>query len=76
MPRPTYDGSKEIQRIPRVEEYLEVFTNNLPRLPPDREIEFIIELEPTTSLLHKAPYHMTPLELKELKEQIEELIGK
>ncbi|XP_040990941.1 uncharacterized protein LOC121238165 [Juglans microcarpa x Juglans regia] len=62
--------------LPIVEEYPVVFTNDLSGLPPDRETNFTIELEPATTAVHKAPYCMAPLELKELKEQIEELLEK
>ena len=62
--------------IPRVREYLSVFPNDLPGLPPDREIEFCIELIPGTAPISRAPYRLAPAELKELKAQLEELIEK
>ncbi|XP_042956291.1 uncharacterized protein LOC122292137 [Carya illinoinensis] len=65
-----------IQGIPVVEDFPEVFVDELPGLPPDREVEFQIELEPATTLTHKAPYRMAPTELKELKLQLEELLEK
>ncbi|XP_042983274.1 uncharacterized protein LOC122312677 [Carya illinoinensis] len=65
-----------IQGIPVVEDFPEVFVDELPGLPPDREVEFQIELEPATTPTHKAPYHMAPTELKELKLQLEELLEK
>ena len=46
------------------------------RLPPDREIEFVIDLLPGTAPISKAPYRMTPSELKELKLQLQELLEK
>ena len=45
----------------------DVFPEELPRLPPDREIEFEIELLPGTTPISKAPYRMAPTKLKELK---------
>ena len=45
----------------------------LPGLPLDWEIEFTIELVPDTTPISKAPYRMAPLELKELKVQLQEL---
>ncbi|XP_042962470.1 uncharacterized protein LOC122296738 [Carya illinoinensis] len=66
----------EIQGIPMVEDFLEVFVDELLDLPPDREAEFQIELEPATILAHKAPYHMAPTELNEFKLQLEELLEK
>lgn len=53
----------------------EVFETNI-GLPPHREIEFAIDVIPRSSLISKAPYQMTPIELKELKTQIEELLEK
>ena len=44
-----------------------IFPEELPGLPPDREIEFEIELLPGTTPISKAPYRMAPAELKELK---------
>ncbi|KAF5459681.1 hypothetical protein F2P56_019608 [Juglans regia] len=70
------DGNEEIRGIPVVEDFPEVFVNELPGLPPDRETEFKIELEPATTPTHKAPYRMAPAELKELKVQLEELLEK
>ncbi|KAK6149329.1 hypothetical protein DH2020_016854 [Rehmannia glutinosa] len=53
-----------------VREYPDVFPDDLPGLPPDREIEFVIDLLQETSPVSKAPYQMAPLELKELKTQL------
>ncbi|KAA0036000.1 RVP_2 domain-containing protein [Cucumis melo var. makuwa] len=53
-----------------VKEFLEVFPDDLSGLPPDREIEFTIELLPGTSPISQAPYRMAPSELKELKMQL------
>ena len=59
-----------------VQEFLEVFPEDLPRLPLDRETEFIIELIPSTAPISKAVYRMAPSELKELKVQLQELLDK
>ena len=56
-------------------EFLEVF-QEVPGLPPDREIEFAIELVPGTAPISKAPYRMAPAELAELKKQLQELVDK
>jgi hypothetical protein len=48
-------------------EFLDVFPNDLPRMPPERAIEFKIELHPGTTPIAKAPYKMSPVEFKELK---------
>jgi hypothetical protein len=45
-------------------------------LPPDREIEFFIDLVPGTQPIHKAPYRLAPTELRELKEQLQELLDR
>ncbi|TYK28616.1 ty3-gypsy retrotransposon protein [Cucumis melo var. makuwa] len=61
---------------PVVRDYLDVFPEELPGLPPHREIEFAIELEPGTVPISRAPYRMAPAELKELKVQLQELLDK
>ena len=65
-----------LEDIPVVNEFLEVFSKELPGLPPDREIEFKIDLIPGTAPISKAPYRMAPSELKELKSQLQELLDK
>jgi hypothetical protein len=62
--------------IPIVSEYLDVFPTDITSLPPEREIEFSIDLIPGAEPVSVAPYRMSPLELKELKTQLEELIQK
>ncbi|RVX16738.1 Retrovirus-related Pol polyprotein from transposon 17.6 [Vitis vinifera] len=49
---------------------------DLPGLPPEREVEFTIDLVPGTGPMSKAPYRMAPVELKELKVQLQELLDK
>jgi hypothetical protein len=53
-----------------------VFPNDLPGMPPERAIEFKIELQPGTAPIAKAPYKMSPVELKELKIQLQGLLDK
>ena len=53
--------------VPIVQDFLEVFPEELPRLPLEREISFEIKLLPGTVPISKAPYKMAPAELKELK---------
>ena len=62
--------------IPIVREYLMVFPEDLTSLPPDREVEFSIDLIPGAALISKAPYRLGPAELKELKMQLQELLDK
>ncbi|KAL0556870.1 hypothetical protein IC582_005387 [Cucumis melo] len=57
-----------------VREYPNVFPDELPRLPPIREVDFAIELEPDIFPISKAPYRMAPAELKELKVQLQKLL--
>jgi hypothetical protein len=59
-----------------VREYLDVFPNNLPGMPPNRAIEFKIELQPGTTPIYKRPYLMAPNEFAELKTQLQELLDK
>ena len=54
----------------------DVFPDELPGLPPPREVDFRIELHPGTSPISMTPYRMAPVELQELKVQIQELLGK
>jgi len=62
--------------IPIVNEYLDVFPSDITSLPPEREVEFSIDLIPGAEPVSIEPYRMSPLELKELKSQLEELIQK
>ena len=70
------DSGSRLEDIPVVREFSDVFPEDLPGIPPDREIDFQIELAPGTEPISKAPYRMAPLELKELKVQMEELVSK
>ena len=56
-----------LEHIPVVCEFPDVFPEELPRLPPDREVEFAIELIPGTTPISRRPYRMPPNELVELK---------
>jgi hypothetical protein len=62
--------------VPVVNEFPDVFPEELPGMPPDRDIEFVIELKPGTSPIYKTPYRMATSELAELKEHIKELLEK
>ena len=59
-----------------VQEYLDVFPEDLPGMPPDHEIEFVIELVPGTAPIYKRPYRMDANQLAELKDQIQDLLDK
>jgi hypothetical protein len=56
-----------------VNEFPDVFPEELPGMPPDQDIEFVIELKPGTAPIYKTPFRMTTPELAELKEHIREL---
>jgi hypothetical protein len=62
--------------IRTVSEFLDVFPEELPGMPPDCEIEFVIELVPGTASIFKRPYRMDANQLAELKEQLQKLLDK
>ncbi|WMV51059.1 hypothetical protein MTR67_044444 [Solanum verrucosum] len=62
-----------IESILVVSEFREVFPSDLPGMPPYRDIDFCIDLEPGTHLISIPPYRMVLVELRELKAQIQEL---
>ncbi|KAI3754885.1 hypothetical protein L1987_54677 [Smallanthus sonchifolius] len=66
----------ELKKVPVVCNFSEVFLEDLPGLPPDREIEFHIDLLPGAEHVAKAPYRLAPSEMKELTSQLEELTEK
>ncbi|GKD64981.1 putative reverse transcriptase domain-containing protein, partial [Tanacetum coccineum] len=67
---------KKQEEIVVVRDFLEVFPDDLSRLPPVREIEFQIELIPRSMPIAKSPYRLTPSELEELSGQLKELQDK
>ncbi|KAE8657890.1 Detected protein of unknown function [Hibiscus syriacus] len=67
---------KRLEEIPIVREFPDVFLAELPGLPPDREVEFQIEVMPGTAPIAMAPYRMAPKELQELKNQLRDLLEK
>jgi hypothetical protein len=62
--------------VPVANEFPDVFPEELAGMPPDRDIEFVIELKPGTSPIYKTPYRMTTPELAELREHVKELLEK
>ena len=71
----TEQKEPELSEIPVVREFPNVF-QEVPGLPPDREIKFTIDLVSGTALISKTPYRMIPAELAELKTQLQELLDK
>ena len=65
-----------LEDIPIVREFSDVFRDDLPGLPPDREIDFQIELDSGIEPISRALYKMDAAELKELKVQMEEMVNK
>ena len=70
------ENEVRLEDIPIVMDFLDTFPNDLPGLPQDREVEFTIDLVLGTTSISKAPYRMTPIELKKLKVQLQELLDK
>ncbi|GJS97116.1 hypothetical protein Tco_0990612 [Tanacetum coccineum] len=64
---------KQLEDILVVREFLEVFSKNLPGLPPVRQVEFQIDLIPGATPVARAPYRLAPSEMKELSDQLQEL---
>jgi hypothetical protein len=70
------EGERKLEDILVIRDYPDVFAEVTIGLPPDREIEFTIDLMPGTQPIHKAPYRMVPSELKVLKKQLEDLVDR
>ena len=69
-------NDKEISSIHVVKEFMDVFPEEIPGLPPKREVEFSIDLVPGAGPVSMGPYRMAPAELIELKKQVEDLLEK
>ena len=65
-----------MEKIPVVKEFPDVFPEELPGIPTEREVDLSIEVVHGTTSISKAPYCMAPTELKELKTQLQELLDK
>ena len=65
-----------LEDIPIIKEFPNVFPDDISGLPPDREVEFTIDLIPDTEPISIPPYRMAPAELRELKAQLEDLLSK
>src|SRR6266566_8567105 len=66
----------ELSKVPVVCEFPDVFLEEIPGMPPDRELEFAIEVVPGTAPIYKKYYRMPGPELAELKKQLDELLQK
>nr|GFC29317.1 putative reverse transcriptase domain-containing protein [Tanacetum cinerariifolium] len=67
---------KQVKDVPIVQDFPEVFPENLPGLPPARPVEFQIDLIPGAAPVAQAPYRLASSEMKELSEQLQELSDK
>ncbi|GJT27862.1 putative reverse transcriptase domain-containing protein [Tanacetum coccineum] len=67
---------KRLEDIPVVREFLEVFLEYLPVLPPVCQVEFHIDLIPGAEPVARAPYRLAPSEMQELSNQLQELADK
>lgn len=67
------DKTATFDNIPVIQEFVDVFPKEIPRLPPKRDIDFTIELVPGAAPVSRAPYRMSKPELTELKMQLQEL---
>nr|GEX23696.1 putative reverse transcriptase domain-containing protein [Tanacetum cinerariifolium] len=78
LPHVTERKSKEkrMENVPVIHDFPEVFPEELPGLPPPRQVEFQIDLVPGAALVARAPYRLTPSEMKELSVQLQELLKK
>ena len=64
------------EEVPVVKDFPDVFLEELLGMPPDREIEFLIELLPGTGPISKRPYRMPAKDLEEIKKKIKGLLDK
>ena len=69
-------GQVNLEDIPVIKEFPDVFPEELLGLTPEREVDLVIEVLPSTVSISKAPYRIAPTELKELKTQLQELLDK
>jgi hypothetical protein len=63
-----------LEHLPVVREFADIFLEELPRMPPERELEFTIDLKPGTEPIARMPYRMSTPELQELRMQLKELL--
>ena len=70
------EGRRDLSLFQVVYEYEDVFLDELPGLPSHRDVDFIIELHPKMLPISITPHRMAPVELQELKVQLQELLDK
>ncbi|GJV92072.1 putative reverse transcriptase domain-containing protein [Tanacetum coccineum] len=67
---------KRLEDVPVIQDFPEVFPEDLPGLPPPRQVEFRIDLIPGAAPVARVPYRLAPSEMKELSKQLQELSEK
>ena len=70
------EGKSELNRMLIVRDFPDVFPKDLPRVPPEGQVEFQIDLVPGAAPLAKAPYHLAPPEMQELSTQLHKFLDK
>jgi hypothetical protein len=63
-----------LEHLPVVKEFVDIFPEELPRMPPERELEFTIDLKPGTEPIARVSYWISTLELQEMKMKLKELL--
>jgi hypothetical protein len=71
-----HPAAQNLEDIPEACEFPDIFSQDMPGMPPDQDVEFIIKLQPGTAPIFRRSYKMTPKELAELKVQLNELLDK
>ncbi|XP_024963866.1 uncharacterized protein LOC112504146 [Cynara cardunculus var. scolymus] len=66
------ETKKTVKDVPVVRDFPDIFPNNLPGLPPDRQVEFRIDLVPGAAPIARTPYRLAPTEMKEMMSQLQE----
>ena len=69
-------GQVDMEKIPVVREFSNVFPKEFPGIPLEREVDLSVEIVPGTTPISRAPYRMAPSKLKELRLQLQELLNK
>nr|GFD49488.1 putative reverse transcriptase domain-containing protein [Tanacetum cinerariifolium] len=67
---------KRLEDVPIVWEFLKVFPEDFPGLPPARQVEFQIDLVPGAAPIARASYRLAPVKMQELSTQLQELSDK
>ena len=69
-------GKATVDDVPNVREYWDVFLKDFPRVPPERQVEFRMELVPSEAPIAMAPYRLAHIEMQELSTRLHDLLDK